>query len=324
MGSALGTAARLSLIFAALVAPAASGWPCDTASCSLVSRGQNGLVSKGDLRVDLSYRYTDEAVPLAGGESTAQVYRPKVAFEQGILWPQFHEEIDGHEAFLQADLAYGLTNRTTLLASLPLLADRSSTVAHIGIPAADYGTTGFGDLLFGVRQGIPWGLVGGVSVKLPNAGYRQEGDFDGSILDPTLQPGSGAWGYVASLQRGGRISRAIVDWSVAASYQLNTENGLDYRFGDIGLVAVGASSPVWGPLSASFQVKFVHEARHQYRGEDVPSTGSRFLYLSPGLRVHLPDRSVLYALVQFLPYRYVNETQLAPHVAFLGGIQKTF
>jgi len=56
----------------------------------------------------------------------------------------------------------------------------------------------------------------------------------------------------------------------------------------------------------------------------VPSTGSQFLYLSPGLSMRLPDRSALYGLVQFLPYRYVNETQLAPHVALLGGIQKTF
>ncbi len=289
-----------------------------------MSRGQNGLVAKGELRLDLSYRYTDESVPLQGSESTNQVYRPKVAFEQGIMWPRFHEEIDGHQAFLQADLAYGLTTRTTLLASVPLLADHSSTVAHPGIPADEYGTTGFGDVLFGFRQAIPAGFVGGVSVKLPNAGYRRGEDFDGSILDPTLQPGSGAWAYVGSLQRGGRISRAVVDWSIAGSYQLNAENDLGYRFGNIGLLAGSASTPVWGPLSASLQVKFVQEARHHYRGEDVPSTGSRFLYLSPGLRLRLPDRSALYGLVQFLPYRYVNETQRAPHVAFLGGVQKAF
>src|SRR5262245_18436208 len=225
MHSAYATAARASLVIAAVFVVQSAG-ACDTASCSLVSRGQNGLVPKGDLRVDVSYRYTDESVPLEGGESATQVYRPKVAFEQGIVWPRFHEDIDGHEAFLQADMAYGLTERTTVLASVPLMADRASTVAHAGIPAADYGTTGFGDLLFGIRQGVPWGFVGGVSVKLPNAGYRRDGDFDGRILDPTLQPGSGAWSYVASLQRGGRISRALVDWSFAGSYQLNTENDL--------------------------------------------------------------------------------------------------
>jgi hypothetical protein len=323
MRRALEWVTRVSLIATSLL-PAPSSWPCDTSSCSLVSRGQNGLVPKGDLRVDVSYRYTDESVPLEGSERAAQVYRPKIAFEQGILWPRFHEEIAGHEAFLQADLAYGLTQRTTLLASIPLLADRSSTVAHAGIPAADYGTTGFGDVLFGVRQAIPWEFVGGASVKFANAGYRREGDVGGSILDPTLQPGSGAWAYVASLQRGGRISRALIDWSVVGSYQLNSENDLGYRFGDIGLLAVGTSTPVWGPLTVSMQVKFVVEGRHEYRSDRVPSTGSRFLYLSPGLRVRLPDRSALYGLVQFLPYRHVNETQIAPDVAFLGGIQKTF
>jgi hypothetical protein len=252
------------------------------------------------------------------------VYRPKVAFEQELVWPRFHREIDGHEAFLQLDVGYGLTRRTTLLASIPLVADRSSTVAHVGIPQADYGTTGFGDFLVGARQGIVGGLVGGLSVKLPVARYHVRGDVGGSILDPTLQPGSGSWDFLASLQYGGRLRSWAADWSLVGSYQLNTENDLGYRFGDLALVALSASRTLKGPLAGSFQVKFVHEARHEFQGQNLPSTGSHFLYLAPGIRMRLPERSAVYALVQFLPYRYVNETQLAPRVAFLGGVQKTF
>jgi hypothetical protein len=297
---------------------------CDTSSCSLVSRGQNGLVAKGDFRVDLSYRHTDESIGLVGGRSSQEIRRPKVALEQGALWPGFHREIGGRDAFLQLDLAYGLAAGTTVLASVPLIADRSYTVAHVGIPEQRYGTRGPGDALLGVRQTLVKGLVGGLSVKLPTARYRTVGDVGGTILDPTLQPGSGSWDVAGSLQHGGRIARWAVDWSIAGSHQVNTENSLGYRFGNLTLAALSGSRRVAGPLGVSLQMKFVHEARHEFRGERVPSSGSRFLYVAPGFRLGLPDRAALYGLVQLLPYRHVNETQLAPRSSLLLGIQKTF
>ena len=48
------------------------------------------------------------------------------------------------------------------------------------------------------------------------------------------------------------------------------------------------------------------------------------LYVTPGLRLRLPDQTSLYGLVQLPPYRYVNETQLAVRAAFLVGVSKTF
>jgi hypothetical protein len=161
-----------------------------------------------------------------------------VALEQGRIWPEFHRELGGHDSFLQLDLAYGVASRTTLLASVPVLADRSYAIAHAGIQQ-DYGTTGFGDALVGVRQVIAGGLVGGLSVKLPSARHRIGGDFDGSILDPTLQPGSGSWDFVSTLQYAGHIAPWLMDWSLSGSYQINTKNDLGYRFGNLALAFVG-------------------------------------------------------------------------------------
>jgi len=171
---------------------------------------------------------------------------------------------------------------------------------------------------------IAGGLVGGLSVKLPSARHRIGGDFDGSILDPTLQPGSGSWDFVSTLQYAGHIAPWLVDWSLSGSYQVNTTNDLGYRFGDLTVAAANASRTLKGPLAASLQIKFVHEARHAFLGEGVPSTGSSTLYVTPGLRLRLPDQTSLYGLVQLPPYRYVNETQLAVRAAFLVGVSKTF
>ncbi len=238
---------------------------CDSSSCALVTRGQGGLLAKRAFRIDVSYRYTDDAVLLDGSSPAERVYRPKVALETGRIWPAFHRELGGHDSFLQLDLAYGLASRTTLLASVPVLADRSYSIAHAGIQQ-DYGTRGFGDALFGVRQAIVGGLVGGLSVKLPSARHRIGGDFDGTILDPTLQPGSGSWDFVSGLQYAGHVAPWLVDWSLTGSYQVNTGNHLG----------------------------------------------------------RLPDQASLYGLLQLVPYRYVNETQLAPRAAFLVGVSKTF
>jgi len=90
------------------------------------------------------------------------------------------------------------------------------------------------------------------------------------------------------------------------------------------VVAASASRTLKGPLAASLQLKFVHEGRHTFLDERVPSTGSRIGYLTPGLRLRLPDQASLYGLLQLVPYRYVNETQLAPRAAFLVGVSKTF
>ena len=296
---------------------------CDSSSCALVTRGQGGLLAKRAFRIDVSYRYTDDAVLLDGSSPAERVDRPKVALETGRIWPAFHRELGGHDSFLQLDLAYGLASRTTLLASVPVLADRSYSIAHAGIQQ-DYGTRGFGDALFGVRQAIVGGLVGGLSVKLPSARHRIGGDFDGTILDPTLQPGSGSWDFVSGLQYAGHVAPWLVDWSLTGSYQVNTGNDLGYRFGDLTVVAASASRTLKGPLAASLQLKFVHEGRHTFLDERVPSTGSRIGYLTPGLRLRLPDQASLYGLLQLVPYRYVNETQLAPRAAFLVGVSKTF
>jgi hypothetical protein len=308
---------------AVLVLVGSASWSsaCDSSSCALITRGMNGLENKGAIRLDLSWRYTDDAVRLEGGEEVPVVYRPKVSFENGSIWPAFHEELSGHNAFLQVDAAYGLTRSTTLLASIPLLADRSYAIAHTGV-VDEYGTGGVGDGLIGVRQGLGRsGFVAGFAFKLPTGRHDIDGDFDGGILDPSLQPGSGSFDFVPSLLYGhsfGKISMAAT-----ASYQITTHNDLDYRFGNLAVVALSGSRPVVGRLSASLQLKLVSQTRSDFLGQVVPSTGGRFVYAAPGLRVRLPGQGSVYGVVQLLLDRYVNDMQLAPRAAFLLGFSKT-
>jgi len=312
--------ALAAAVVAAMGTPAAA---CDSASCALLTRGQSGTLAQGAFRLDLSFRYTDEDVKRQGSQAVGDVYVPKVAFAYGSIWPAFHREIEASESFVQMDLGYGLTSRLSLEASLPLHARREHTIAHFGLTQR-YRTQGIGDLLLGARFALRPRLAAGFAVQVPTGRHRLDGDFDGSILDPSLQPGSGAFGYVGTLQQTGRFAPLDLGWSVAASYQANTRSDLDYRFGNAAILTLNLSRRIAGKLSGSLQGKLFHQTRSVYLARDVPSTGVTFLYVTPALNYEAPGGVSVYGYLQLPAYRYVNDMQLAPRAAVLTGLSKTF
>jgi hypothetical protein len=302
-------------------APAAA---CDSSSCSLLTRSANGLVPPRKFRLDLSFGYADQGRLQRGSDEVDVVFRPRVVLERRIIFPNYHRDIDGYDRAVQMDLTYGLGARLNLAASLPVALRHAHDVAHGDLQQA-FGTEGIGDTLVGVRGAFgPRGLVEGLSVKLPTGRYRIGGEFGGGIQDPALQPGTGAWDVVGLLQYSRRADSLGLDWSVAGTYQATTTNSLGYRFGNQAILTVGAARPLTGRITASLQAKLFHQARSRYLDQGVPSTGSTTLYLSPGLRVLAGSGVSLYGFVLFSPYRYVNEAQLAPRVAFVAGVSKLF
>jgi hypothetical protein len=296
---------------------------CDSASCSLLTRGQSGLLAPGSLRLDLSFAYTDLGTRLAGSDDVDAVERPRIDVLRQRVFPSFHRELDGRETVFSLDAAYGLTPRFTLLASLPFWTRHSHDVAHVGV-VQTFTAEGNGDALVGARYAVgPPGLVAGLALKLPTGTDRLDGEFGGGLLDPTLQPGSGSFDVVPSLQYA-RPRLVGLDWSVAASYQITTTNSLGYRFGNLTIVSVGASRALGRNVSASLQAKLFHQDRNRYRNAGVASTGATLVYVTPGLRLEVGKGLSLYGFAQLLPRRSVNEQQLAPSLALLSGVSKTF
>jgi hypothetical protein len=297
---------------------------CDSASCSLLTRGANGLLARKKLRFDVSFGYTDKALRLEGSQQVDSVYRPRVFFEQQAIVPGFHRDIDGYDRVLQGDLTYGLSSRVNLQASVPLAIWHAHQVAH-GSYQKEYGTVGLGDILLGARWSMrPRGLVAGFSVKLPTGRHDIGGEFGGGIQDPTLQPGTGAFDFVGLLQYSWRAEALGVNCSVAGSYQATTTNSLGYRFGNQTIATATAARPLTSTISASLQLKLYHQDRNLYLGQGVPSTGGTFLYLTPGLAVRASGGFSLYAYLLLVPYGYVNEAQLGPRAAILTGVSKMF
>ncbi|MET0551899.1 MAG: hypothetical protein ABW221_02605 [Vicinamibacteria bacterium] len=349
---------RLAVVAAALAATARPASACDSSSCAILTRGGLGTLAKGAFAVDFSFRYTDEGQQLAGSSSTRDVVLPRIDFAGQRLLPGFHREIDGSTSGLQGDVSYGVTTRLSAFVSLPLFTRKSYLHTHVAgshTPTTDpvdpdpddphghgpapeetpaplaYESDGFGDTQVGARYVLLGGagerLSAGLALKLPTGESELPNTFDGGLHDPTLQPGTGSLDYILSAQyaRGG----AAVQWAASASHQLTTGNDLGYRFGDETILGLGLTRTLRAVYSratvgASLQVKAHFRGRSAYLDAPVPSTGSRMVILSPGLRVTTPGGLGFYAYLQVPLYRHVNDAQLAMRSSLLAGVSKGF
>jgi hypothetical protein len=304
---------------------------CDSTGCLMVTRSAGGLLARKAFRLDVSFRATDDSLLMSGSETTDRVTRPKVDFEDGLVRPGFHQDLGGTSQFLQLDLGYGLTGHTTLLASAPIMTHRSYDIGHPPVLTENYETWGLGDTLVGARHAFTassgLSLVAGLAFEMPTGDYKLVSPaalFDIGVLDPMLQPGSGSWDFVGNVQAAHRLTDGGLDLTGALSYQANTTNPLDYRFGNDAIVSASLGGPIGTRLRASMQLKLVHRGRSEYKGEGVPSTGGTVVYAIPGLVTSLPGEMSAYLFLPVPVYRYVNEFQLAPRLSVVVGMARVF
>src|SRR5262245_32478721 len=204
-----------SFRFAGLVASAACALlatgparaTCGSANCFLVTGTQEHVAGKGSFVLDISYRYIVQDKKLEGTDGVSEVLTPKVDFENEVLEPDHHREIQTQNTMIQMDLAWGATGRLTLAASLPLINNRDHEhFDDVGTPNEFFtnqdGTSGFGDVRLGARYAFLVKhkdlLVGGLMVKAPTGQYKLS-DSEGEINEPTIQPGTGSWDGIAGI-----------------------------------------------------------------------------------------------------------------------------
>lgn len=328
-----GSSASRCVLLGVLIAVGVPGLaaPCDSTGCLLVTRSASGILPPKAWRFDVSFRATDDSRLMSGSGETSRVNRPKVDFENQIVRPGFHQDLGGTSNFLQLDVGFGLTGRTTALASAPVVTHRDYEIGHPPGLTENYETWGLGDTLVGIRHSFfargSLSVVGGIGVELPTGDYRlvsPEALFDIGVLDPMLQPGSGSFDAVLSAQCAKRLGVRDLDLTAAFSYQANTTNDLDYRYGNDAIASLSLAGPLASWLRASLQVKYANRGRSEYRGEGVDATGGTIVYAVPGLSAPLPTRFSVYLFVPVPVYRYVNETQVAPRISLVAGLSRMF
>jgi hypothetical protein len=321
--------ARALGICLALAGPAHA--TCGSTACFLSTLTQDGPLSPKTFRLDVSYRYVDQSRKRSGTSSTDEVLTPGVDFVAKELELDHHRELRTGFHLVQADLAYGLTDRLSLLASVPLVSAKLHE--HVIIEDGEErfsdgdGTTGFGDVQLGARYAFlssPRDLVlATAAVKLPT-GAHERLDSAGEITEPTLQPGTGSTDVVGGFLFSHQVQPRQTEVFVSGSYRHDGTNGLAYQLGDETQAAVGVTRNLGNGWTASLQANVRHARRDQFVDEDVPSTGSTLVNLTPGLRFEASASLSLYVFVPVPLYQRVNEAQLTPKLGLVAGFSRRF
>jgi hypothetical protein len=331
-----GLSVRGSLSIAAALLAIAATRPavasCGSASCFLVTHSDEGVETAGAFHIDLSYRYVVQTKKLEGSHSTGEVLVPGIDFENEVIEPDHHREISTRTTMLLLNLAYGVTPRVSVFGVLPLSTDKNHEhVDDVGTSDEHFtnadGTRGFGDVAVGARYVLLVKandlLVGSASAKLPTGAYKLL-DSDGAINEPTIQPGTGSYDGLLTLNYVRHRFPSPREWFVSGSERINGRNPLEYRVGNETIATTGMSYAASHRWVFSLQANARHAGRDDYRGEGVPSTGSDSISLSPGVRFRSGDRLELYGYLQLPVYQDVNEAQLAPRAGFIVGVSKSF
>jgi hypothetical protein len=303
----------------------ASSFPCDSTCCLLLTRGTSGLVGRRGFQIDASFRYTDMSTRLEGTQEADSVIRPKVLLETGDVIPGYHDDREGTESYLQLDAAWGIASSTTVFASWPVLTHKYYVVGHGGVQTT-YNVRGMGDPVVGARHALFRSpgrvLVASVGVQLPLGDDDRIDEFDQTVLDPTMQPGTGSGDLITALQWTS-VGPGRTEISLSGTYQVNTTNSYDYQFANQAIAAVTVSRPV-GTITPSLQVKLFNQGRSELGSDPVPSTGATVVYLNAGLRYRSTEGVGLYGFVLAPVYQRVNDAQLGARFSMLFGISKAF
>ncbi len=321
--------AIVSSLVATLFAPASFAG-CGGANCFLVTGTQEGVAEAGKIAVDLSYRFVPMDTPHAGSHKIAQSINPAINFDTGQIEPDAHREVRTDNELGQLDLAVGVSARTSVALSFPLVNNRLHE--HVDLDAGDVFSTqtysGFGDVRIMVRHAhlrqLRHQFVGGIGVKTPSGVYQLR-DAEGEISEPGVQPGTGSWDPIVTAYYAYQIRPRALDWFVSGSWQYATENRLDYRFGDTRILNTGINDRVsvgGRDMVLTAQINARNAPRDEFLGTDVPSTGGTFIYFTPGARIETGEATGVYAHVQIPVYQRVNESNLVPSYAFVLGFSQ--
>jgi hypothetical protein len=322
--------ALITIALAAL--PDAAHATCGSASCFIYTGTDGGLTRPKAFTVDLTYQYVTQSRKLDGSREVGEVLTPKINFEEGIIEPGHHREIRTINTLVRVDLAYGVTPSWTFNASLPVINDKAHEhYDDVGTPDEHFtksdGTSGFGDVKIGTRYAFLSKsrdlLVGGLDLKLPTGQYKLN-DGEGAINEPTIQPGTGSYDGIASVHWSHQWIAHELDTFVNGSWRANGEHDLRYTLGDEGILGAGVEWAPTGRVTASLQVSARRSSRDVFRGIGVPSTGSRIVSVSPGVRFEPANGTAFYAYFQWPVAERVNESQLAPGGGLVLGLSKRF
>lgn len=311
------------LAFAAAVVHPAALASCGSAFCSVSSDWTAAAVGAGHgSSLDVRYEHIRQDQPRAGSRRTG------VGQIRG-----HHDEVRTTNQNLLVNYSRNFASGWGFSLVLPLVRrDHVHIHNHHGVPLVEqWNFREPGDVRVMGRYQAPVGdqehgaQTGGVifGVKLPTGRTRVANDA-GDVAERSLQPGTGTAAAVVGMFYHRSFPRTMSSWFAQWQYQHPLHSHAGFAPGGQLGVDLGYAHPLAGRLSALVQLNTVVKQRDRGAQAEPASSGSRALFLSPGLGVDLTDAIRAYAFYQHPLYQNVNGVQLTARRALTLGVTTRF
>jgi len=315
---------RRALLCAAAAAfvPAAARASCGSAFCVLNTQWstQGVPTDPGTARLDLRYEYVNQSELRSGKRRISASEDTSDTLEQRTLNRNWLATLD-----------YTLSKNWSLTAQMPLV-NRSHNHIEDPMGAAaeeNWNFTKAGDLRLISTYRFDnhhnplasWGVSFGV--KLPTGDYNVLNQ-NGVPADRALQPGTGSTDLIYGAFYAAPGFTADASWWVQASMQQAVVTADDFRPGNQYTVNLGYRQPFTASLHGMLQLNTLVKSRDGGAEAEPDLSGSKSVFLSPGLTYGLSKDLEFYGFYQKAIYRYVNGVQLSADHAWVFGLSVRF
>ncbi len=316
----------VAAIVAAIVTPWQPAAACSSCGCTLGTEWvSEGYTASSGLRLDLRYDYINQD-ELRTGTHTASAADIQHALGAGTAQETQRYTLT---RFYTVALDYGFNRDWGVNVQVPMLRRTHGTLAEGDAQPSFSSKSGIGDVsIVGRYQGIFDDRSFGVQlgVKLPTGAFDQafsEGPQAGALLDRGLQLGTGTTDAIAGVYHFAAFSR---DWDHFEQLQIKVplNERENFKPGSQLSANLGFRYVGWRSVVPQLQLNFKAEGRESGAEADRPNSGSREIYLSPGLGWQPAKAIWVYGFVQLPVYRDYDGLQLAPHYSVTTGLRYAF
>lgn len=160
-------------------------------------------------------------------------------------------------------------------------------------------------------------------VKLPTGRTGITND-SGAVAERTLQPGTGTTDVVLGAFFHQQLPQQGASWFAQAQVQRAVKEDDGFRPGTQFSVDTGYARSFTDKFSGIVQLNAVVKRRDAGANAEPADSGSRSLFVSPGMSYQLTDAVRAYAFYQHPLYQHVEGVQLTPKGAFVVGLSTRF
>ncbi|NEX62402.1 transporter [Noviherbaspirillum galbum] len=307
----------------AFLVPALAEASCGSAFCTVNTNwtAESASVDAGS-SFDLRYEFIKQDQPRTGTDDIAvgQV-------------PRHHDEVRTYNRNLVASFSHTFSSGWGLSIVAPLTdRDHLHIHNHHGAQLSEqWQYQELGDVRVTGRYQLPLagdaanpstaGLLFGV--KLPT-GSTSVTNAAGSVAERSLQPGTGTTDLLLGAYYHQRLPASDISWFAQAQVQQAIAEHAGYKPGGQLTADLGVRKNLTEKLGGLVQLNMVVKRRDSGAEAEPEDSGSRSLFVSPGLAYTLSDNMQVYGFIQQPLYQNVNGVQLTARRAATIGISGRF